>query len=202
MLFGKFAALKTLEDLVSFVTQYGPLTPAGNAGGRGDEVPQILDQAASMTACFNSRKLPAWPRADLKARLSTDKGKGTVSVKIAPAKLIDALWLQLGQSLAGGARWRQCDYCGDPFPVGGRSGRRLVARFCSNEHRIRFRKRSKHSPAMRRSRSRWIATGICSRATTTEGRGTRSPRVCSRTLSELLCHPCAMCHPAQPGTKE
>jgi hypothetical protein len=138
MLFTQFAGIRTAEELLKFVTVYGPLTPAGAAGGKGDEIPPLLDAAAKMQSCFGRRKPPMWPIANLRAWLSNDKTKGTIYVKMGPTRLLDALWLQLGQSLAGGAEWRQCKRCGDWFPVGGKSGRRLVARFCSNEHRIEF----------------------------------------------------------------
>ena len=139
MLFNEFANVKTPEDLLKFVTTYGPLTPDGRAGREGDDIPPLLDEARSMKECFKrqrAKQLPVMP--ELKAWLSTDKVKGTVSLKISPVRLLDALWLQLGQALSEGAQWRQCEHCGDWFPVGGKSGRRLVARFCSDQHRIDF----------------------------------------------------------------
>jgi hypothetical protein len=133
MLFKEFANVKTPQDLLAFVTKYGPLTPSR----KGDEIPPLLDEAASMKDCFKRgvKKLPVWP--NLKAWFATD-AKGTVSLKISPVRLLDAIWLQLGQALSEGAQWRQCEHCGDWFPVGGKSGRRLVARFCSDQHRIDF----------------------------------------------------------------
>jgi hypothetical protein len=139
-LFSKFASIRTEGELLKFVAEYGPLTPAGKAGGKGDQIPQLLDAAASMNECLNQRGRShlAWSIADLKARLLHDKAKGTLSIKISPARLIDALWLQLGQALVGGAHWRNCEHCGELFAVGGESGRRLVARFCSDKCRINF----------------------------------------------------------------
>jgi hypothetical protein len=135
LLFSKFANVKTPEELLKFITEYGLLT-----GRKGDEIPPLLDEATFMKEGFKSRgrSLPAWTMANLSASLLRDKTKGTVSVKISPVRLLDALWLQLGQALSEGAEWRQCKHCGDWFPVGGNSGRRLVARFCSDEHRIKF----------------------------------------------------------------
>jgi len=135
MLFSKFANVKTPEELLRFVTEYGPLTST-----KGDEIGPLLDQAKSMMACVKSRgrNFPSWSMANLKAWLSRDKAKGTISVKVGPVRLLDALWLQLGQALSDGTEWRQCKHCRDWFPVGGKSGRRLVARFCSDEHRIEF----------------------------------------------------------------
>jgi hypothetical protein len=139
-LFQGFTKVNKWEDLLKFVTQYGPLTPAGMAGRKGDEISPLLDAAKAMRACFTSRgrRSPSWAIATLRVRLVVDKARGTLVVKMHPATLLDALWLQLGHALSGGTQWRRCQHCGDPFPVGGNSGRRLVAKFCSDEHRIKF----------------------------------------------------------------
>ena len=54
--------------------------------------------------------------------------------------LMDGLWLQLSQKVAGQAEFTKCNLpsCGRIFEVGSSSGRRLDARFCSDSHRIRF----------------------------------------------------------------
>jgi hypothetical protein len=61
--------------------------------------------------------------------------------------LMDGLWLQLGQKVAGQATFRTCELlsCRQVFEVGSSSGRRLDAKFCSDTHRIEFnsRKRTK-----------------------------------------------------------
>jgi hypothetical protein len=61
--------------------------------------------------------------------------------------LMDGLWLQLGQKIAGLAKFQTCELpsCRQVFEVGSSSGRRLDARFCSDSHRIEFnsRKRTK-----------------------------------------------------------
>jgi len=136
LLFNKFASVKTPEQLLAFITEYGPLTYGRNTRGKGDEIPPLLDEAASMAACFKSRGRHSLLTADLKASLSIKKGD--VSVNITPVRLLDALWLQLGQSLSECAEWKKCLHCGDWFPVGGSSGRRLDAKFCRDEHRIEF----------------------------------------------------------------
>lgn len=136
-LFSKFADVKTPEDLLAFVTEYGRLT----SGRKGDDVQPLLRQAKSMRACLRPRHpriRPSMSMTNLRAWLATDKAKGTVSVKIAPKTLLDALWLQLGQSLAGGTEWKECRGCGTWFPVGGTSGKRSVAAFCSDKCRIKF----------------------------------------------------------------
>jgi hypothetical protein len=130
-LFTSFANVKTLEELFNFITQYGPLT-------KKDEIPQLIDVAEQMRDALASNRPPLWPIADLKARLVMNKAEKTISITHSPSRLLDALWLQLGQALSGGAQVRKCKHCGDWFPVGGKSGRRLVAEFCKDEHRIAF----------------------------------------------------------------
>jgi hypothetical protein len=97
----------------------------------------LLDEAAAMQKCFKSRGRHSGLMADLTASLSIDK-KGTVAVEITPVRLLDALWLQLGQALSDTSEWRQCEHCCSWFPVGGNSGKRADARFCSDEHRVKF----------------------------------------------------------------
>ena len=131
LLYLEFTNVGTPEELLDFITNYGPLAEK-------NEVPQLLDIAKRMKGWLRERRLPPWPVVDLKASFSTDKAQRTVTIKHRPARLLDALWLQLGEALSGGAQFRECEHCGDWFPVGGKSGRRLVARFCSDKHRIEF----------------------------------------------------------------
>ena len=138
LLFSKFVNVQTPDELLRFITEYGPLTYSRFARGKGDEIPRLLDEAASMKECFKSRGRHSGLMADLTASLSIDHKKGTVSVEITPVRLLDALWLQLGQALSDSSKWRQCGHCRGSFPVGGNSGRRSDARFCTDECRIKF----------------------------------------------------------------
>ena len=130
MLYKEFANLKTPDELLEFITEYGPLTSK-------NEIWKLLDVAAQMKDIMHKKTTPPiWPVADLRASIVTDKG--AIAIKVRPARLLDALWLQLGQALSGGAQFRKCERpgCGEWFPVGGKSGRRLVARFCTDKCRI------------------------------------------------------------------
>jgi hypothetical protein len=118
------------RQFAEFVTNYGPLNAR-------DHIPLLLDAAKRMRAAFQSKKFPTWQSADLKAVFSIDKTTQTQITTFRPATLLDALWLQLGQAISGGTQVKQCEYCGDWFPVGGK-GRRIVARFCSQEHSTKF----------------------------------------------------------------
>jgi hypothetical protein len=141
--FSEFANVRSPEELLSFIAKYGALT-------KKDEIPQLLDTAKEMKEWLRRKKLPPRTIADLKASASTDKAKGSITIKVRPARLLDALWLQLGDALSGGTQFRRCGHCGDLFAVGGKSGRRLVARFCSDKHRIEYNSLAR----TRRKRSR------------------------------------------------
>jgi hypothetical protein len=70
---------------------------------------------------------------------------GRFQLRILPENLLDALWLQLAQTLASGTNIHACLLCGQFFEVGQGTNKRLDAKFCSDEHRIQFnsRRRSK-----------------------------------------------------------
>jgi hypothetical protein len=134
-LFREYAKIETPDELLAFITKYGKLT----AEKKGDEIPYLLDQVRQMKECLRrpiSKIRPTIPMTNLRAWLATEKGR--VFVKYGPRQLLDALWLQLGHSLAGGDKWQQCKGCGELFSVGGTSGKRLVAKFHSDECRIKF----------------------------------------------------------------
>lgn len=131
-LFAKFANVKTAEDLLAFVSEYGPLT-------RDCVVPDLLREAKRMRRVLKARPGESDVNvSNLKAYFYTDRIKGTVTLRIVPPTLIDALWFQLAQSFRDGAEWRKCRHCGEEFLAGGHSGRRILADFCSDEHRKRF----------------------------------------------------------------
>jgi hypothetical protein len=135
-LYSTFASVRTPEELLAFVTQYGLLTQRRTGASEGDVVPLVLRQAKWFRTNLNARKANIWnpiPETELKAWLSRD-----LSVKYGPSTLLDALWLQFAQALSDGAQMRECRHCHRVFPVGGKSGKRLVAEFCSAAHRIEF----------------------------------------------------------------
>jgi hypothetical protein len=131
-LFTEFANVDSNERLLEFITKYGSLT-------KKNEVVKLLHAAKEIKAWLGrKRSPPLWSVADLKASLAKDKVSGSITVKFSPTTLFDALWLQLAQALSGGIEVRQCEQCENWFPVGGKAGRRLVARFCSDKCRIEF----------------------------------------------------------------
>jgi hypothetical protein len=62
-------------------------------------------------------------------------GTEKLDLKMVPDSLIDALWLQFSQAVAGGARPRQCAQCASWFAYGVGVGRRRSAHHCSDRCR-------------------------------------------------------------------
>jgi hypothetical protein len=153
----------TPEGALDFVSRYGPLTPDGWDERAGDDVNLVTFHAEYMReilrlrsgnhkgpiaridrARIDFRRQLIVRRDDLGPNISLDAKVVWDSTAKAPrwefyAKtLLDALWLQLGQSLTAGAQIRQCEHCRDWFEAGRGTGRRLDAKFCSDEHRVAF----------------------------------------------------------------
>ncbi|HYZ40950.1 MAG TPA: hypothetical protein VE687_10025 [Stellaceae bacterium] len=79
------------------------------------------------------------PIGSMNAELVFEPGSKVPKIKLHPADLLGALWLQLSQALSrGDTAARQCQHCGVWFIAGGTTGRRIDAKFCSVEHRTLF----------------------------------------------------------------
>jgi hypothetical protein len=128
-LFAEFAQIERAEELLAFVSRYGPLD-------KENGIQRLLDIAKEMKDCLRRGKMPDHQIVDLRAMVST------AGVKMRPTRLIDALWLQLAQGITGGG-WRECPQCQKWFSVGGRGGMRVVAKFCSDQCRIDFNSRKR-----------------------------------------------------------
>jgi hypothetical protein len=125
-LFERFSNIKTPEDALKFVTTYGPLTQDG-LKGKGDIVENLIEEAR-----------------DMRSRVSKSLGKlnvtvldasGETQLRVRPACLLDAIWLQYAQA---NTRSRECPQCDEGFLVGAVAGRRADAKFCSPECRKKF----------------------------------------------------------------
>jgi hypothetical protein len=139
-LFKIFAQIpRTPEGVLDFISKFGPLTRAPD----GDAVPAVLADADMMQKRLDSLSPRLGGRADipltnLRAWLVHDRATGGIRLKVAPATLRDALWLQLAQDLSSGIKVRQCRHCNEWFRAGPGTDRRADAEFCSDEHRKRY----------------------------------------------------------------
>jgi hypothetical protein len=151
-----FARLGTTgEELLDFVNRFGPLTEEGNRDS-GEEVLFTFACAQSMREVLSCPKTErgayfarfgdkglAWSRID--AVLAFNPMTGKPQFRFTPPTLVNALWLELGQTLSSDASIRNCLHCGGWFEAGPGTGRREDAKFCSDAHRVAFnsRKRSR-----------------------------------------------------------
>ena len=78
----------------------------------------------------------AMPLNRLIASIETDH-KGEIRLKVRPACLLDALWLQLALAKSV-SKFRECRQCQKSFMAGGGSGRRMDAKFCSIECKTKY----------------------------------------------------------------
>lgn len=161
-LFLRFANVETPEDLLLFVSRFGPLTDSVDKAGY-EPVDEILrhsnafrswlSQGAQTERALNNWAGKAGRRlGSLDIFIVRDPAIGAPRFQYRPPHLLSALWLQLMRGLgagraegrnhaAGEREYRECLYCGNWFEVGAGSGRRLDAKFCLDEHRILFNRR-------------------------------------------------------------
>jgi hypothetical protein len=124
----QFAQMATSETgVLRFVERFGPLTHDG-LSEKGELVFKVMDEAQAML-------WPGGTRLMKKLYASISLIGDEVRLKVRPACLLDALWLQLAQT---NTRAKQCPQCRKPFLIGVAVRRRKDARFCSDECRIKF----------------------------------------------------------------
>jgi hypothetical protein len=127
----EFMAATSEQGMLKFVEKFGPLTHDG-LRGKGDIVLALIDQAKDMKQVIHGQMI-AMPLKKLNAAIISDNSG--LRLKVSPANLLDALWLQLAQSSRHS--FRQCLQCGKSFIIG--SGhRRTDAKFCSDDCRIEY----------------------------------------------------------------
>src|SRR5260370_1643041 len=149
-LFKIFAKVRTEDDVLHFVEKFGPLTRDGLDARKGELVEGVLAHADTMRDLFffstgdRARRaavlagLQVNPFAELEVTLDLDAGSEDLRLRLCPTSLLDAVWLQAAQHLSTGATLRQCQHCGQWFELGRSTGRRLDAKFCSDQHRVSF----------------------------------------------------------------
>jgi hypothetical protein len=153
-LYTRFSSVRSAAELLDFVNRFGPLTPDGLDRERGEDVPAMLKEAAAMRQVisgigsnggdlFGFTGGGVYDLAAMRAFLIVDRKSKELRVRLSPSSLLAALWLQLGQDFEGGASVKACRECGSLFRVGGGTGRRLDADFCSDKHRITYNSRNR-----------------------------------------------------------
>jgi hypothetical protein len=135
--FIQFAAIANEEMAAAFVNSHG--YPLAVETSPYLTVASVLDHAAGMRkvltrvrdgdqkqvlSMFNASKLG---EAHAELRLVD----GTFRLAIVPRSLVQGMWIQLAQDLAGGGIVQACQQCGSLFPAGS-GGRRADAKFCSD----------------------------------------------------------------------
>jgi hypothetical protein len=130
----KFAALdRTPSACLGFAGRWGLLWErADNTRHRPEPLADWYMHIAAMSESIkNIKKGPIVPANYVigRAEIVLRPGPDGFRVRIRPANLLSALWLQLGQ-LLGQGQLLACDHCGNWFSAGA-GGRRRIARFCS-----------------------------------------------------------------------
>lgn len=158
-LYTQFAAIQTADEVLHFIEKFGPLTLDGLDPQKGElvggviihaeAIRELLDYSSSAGRQRNSALIAGKmnPFAGLEVNLDVDPADASLQLRISPASLLDALWLQAVQKLSSGATVRQCRHCGRWFETGGGTGRRVDATFCSKKHQVTFN-------SLKRSRGR------------------------------------------------
>ncbi len=78
-------------------------------------------------------------RYDLKGRLMHDRhADRELTLFITPPTLISAIYFQFARAIDGNHQYRICDYCLEPFEVGGATGKNKQAKFCCDSHRAAY----------------------------------------------------------------
>ena len=81
--------------------------------------------------------------AELELRMVHDAVLDRPVMHVSPTCMESAILVQMAQLVSSGARFATCANCNAPFAVGGSSGKRDDAKFCSDPCRTRFNNRRK-----------------------------------------------------------
>jgi hypothetical protein len=142
-LYLEFAALDSPGSILTFASSCGLLTTRAQLDAEEpltlwrEKIRSMKKWITGVKMLWNARNLEAH-MASVKVMLiaSGDAGPKPMLV-LRPATLWDAMMTQLALSTAGGNSLATCEQCGNPFEVGA-SGKRSIAKFCSDECRNRF----------------------------------------------------------------
>jgi len=158
----QFSKVKTPSDLLGFIEKFGllhsdrPIIEHDDnaAGGKGEDVGAGLAAAGTFRILLAAKtKGPAALREAVRTNHGPILGAARVVLRpdhtngariaIEAHSLLDGMWLQLGQKLASNATFRSCLHCHQWFEAGPGTGRRLDAKYCSDDHRIEYYSRNR-----------------------------------------------------------
>lgn len=144
----------TPEGMLEFVNGFGALTNSGNIMGIGQPVAEAIELHAGMTSMVGAaatlnrtekrKALAQFLGADgirlngVDVQLIFDAQTQALRTLQVAHDLATALWLRLLIMLVGNVALRRCEHCGELFSAGPGTGRDAKARFCSDDHRIRY----------------------------------------------------------------
>ena len=132
----KFAGLeRTPTACLQFAQRWGFLQKR-SAAGVSESLNFWYDEIEKMSTSVQNAEagplaIPADGAVIALGHVVLRRGPDGLMITTRPATLLGALWLQLGQHLAGGAALMNCEYCSGWFAAGRPGGRRRIARFCS-----------------------------------------------------------------------
>jgi hypothetical protein len=126
-LFVYFSQIETDEGILKFVERHGPLTLNG-LRGKGDDVLKLINEAKDMRSRVSK---------PLKLNAMVLYTGGETQLRVTPACLLDAIWLQYAQANAHSLECRN-PRCRKRFLVGAAADRRADTVYCSNECRVKF----------------------------------------------------------------
>jgi hypothetical protein len=144
-----FAKLRhSREDCLRFARSWGLLRTYAQPGAQEPlsrwfkEIDRMKASVGGLRRAFEEKVIPkpGFLITELDVILVPGKPDGRLALSLRPKVLVDAMRVQLAQSIAGGNEISVCEVCGSWFEKGGRGGdaKRSIARFCSDKCRNQF----------------------------------------------------------------
>jgi hypothetical protein len=149
-----FARTKTPEDLLKFTTRWGPLRSKSEVGesikyglGCAQMFRDLLACKSrgpkKMASVFEAQLPKNWNGQPTAERLVgtihiiPDLSRG-IRLRLTTDSLLNAMWWEFNQKIAGETIFRVCRQCGKPFEAGPGGDARIDAKFCGHECSVRF----------------------------------------------------------------
>jgi len=154
-LYGVFSKVVDADSALDFVRKFGPLTLGG------DDVETVVSQAKHMRDVLHmhdrgtiAERISGIKLVPLGVSLIWNPATQKFEFEFKPKDLLNALWFQLAQTLAGGCEIHACKHCGEWFPAGPGTPRRIDAEFCSKTHKTAWHSlnRSAQKPVVRKAK--------------------------------------------------